>query len=96
MILFDDSNCSIKFSVWGENAEREYVVGEVIFVKGEVDEFQGKNLGLGFSGHVDVTPDSEEAVRLNEWYTNEFPNGAEQALIQCRKIGSAEIGNTAG
>lgn len=82
------------FTVWGEDANKEYTKGEIIFVKGRVDEYNGsKNLGLGFRGSVDLQPDSEDAIWLYQWMNAQGGN-VDIIMDRAQKVGVAEIGGS--
>jgi replication factor A1 len=70
LTLADDSQTSVRLTIWGKAAESfEAPVEAVIAFKGaKVSDFGGRSLSLLASGSMTVEPDIEEAHKLRGWY----------------------------
>lgn len=68
--LVDDSNFSVRVTVWGKTAQGFDASAEsVVAFKGvKVSDFGGRSLSLLSSGTMSVDPDIPEAHRLKGWY----------------------------
>ena len=70
LTLVDNSNFSVRLTIWGNTATNFDVMPEsVIAFKGvKVSDFGGRSLSLLSSGSMTVDPDIDEAHRLKGWY----------------------------
>ncbi|KAI1293967.1 replication factor-A protein [Xylaria venustula] len=73
LTLVDDSQFSVRLTIWGKtattfNAQPESVVA---FKGVKVSDFGGRSLSLLASGTMAVDPDIEEAHRLKGWYDSQ-------------------------
>ncbi|KAL8968621.1 MAG: hypothetical protein Q9183_002379 [Haloplaca sp. 2 TL-2023] len=70
LTLVDNSNFSVRLTIWGSSATTFDVMPEsVIAFKGvKVSDFGGRSLSLLSSGSMTVDPDIDEAHKLKGWY----------------------------
>jgi replication factor A1 len=70
LTLVDDSQFSVRLTIWGKTATTFSAQPEsVVAFKGvKVSDFGGRSLSLLASGTMAVDPDIEEAHRLKGWY----------------------------
>ncbi|KAL8776436.1 MAG: hypothetical protein Q9203_007378 [Teloschistes exilis] len=70
LTLVDNSNFSVRLTIWGSSATTFDVSPEsVIAFKGvKVSDFGGRSLSLLSSGSMTVDPDIDEAHKLKGWY----------------------------
>lgn len=70
LTLVDNTNFSVKLTIWGNTATSFDVMPEsVIAFKGlKVSDFGGRSLSLLSSGSMTVNPDIDEAYKLKGWY----------------------------
>lgn len=70
LTLVDNSNFSVRLTIWGSSATTFDVAPEsVIAFKGvKVSDFGGRSLSLLSSGSMTVDPDIDEAHKLKGWY----------------------------
>ncbi|KAI1363849.1 replication factor-A protein [Xylaria arbuscula] len=73
LTLVDDSQFSIRLTIWGKTATTFSAQPEsVVAFKGvKVSDFGGRSLSLLASGTMALDPDIEEAHRLKGWYDSE-------------------------
>lgn len=73
LTLVDDSQFSVRLTIWGKNATSFSVQPEsIVAFKGvKVSDFGGRSLSLLSSGTMSVDPDIEEAHRLKGWYDSQ-------------------------
>ncbi|ETS74901.1 hypothetical protein PFICI_13385 [Pestalotiopsis fici W106-1] len=77
LTIVDDSNFSVRLTIWGKTANEFMTpVESVVAFKGvKVSDFGGKSLSLLSSGKVTVDPDISEAHRLKGWYDSQGRHG---------------------
>ena len=70
LTLVDNTNFSVRLTIWGNNATNFDVPPEsIIAFKGlKVSDFGGRSLSLLSSGSMTVDPDIDEAHKLKGWY----------------------------
>lgn len=70
LLLADDSQTSVKLTVWGQQAQSfEAPVESILAFKGvKVSDFGGRSLSLLSSGTMTVDPDIDEAHKLRGWF----------------------------
>lgn len=70
LTFVDDSNFSVRVTVWGQTAQSfDAPLESVIAFRGvKVSDFGGRSLSLLSSGTMSVDPDVPEAHRLKGWY----------------------------
>ncbi|PVI00108.1 replication protein-like protein A 70 kDa DNA-binding subunit [Periconia macrospinosa] len=70
LILADDTQTSVKLTVWGQEAQSfEAPVESILAFKGvKVSDFGGRSLSLLSSGTMTVDPDIDEAHKLRGWF----------------------------
>jgi len=70
LTLVDDTNYSVRLTIWGNTATSFDVAPDsVIAFKGvKVSDFGGRSLSLLSSGSMTVDPDIDQAHRLKGWY----------------------------
>ncbi|KAA8901948.1 hypothetical protein FN846DRAFT_780784 [Sphaerosporella brunnea] len=68
--IVDSSNCWVRCTTWGKNAENWDISPDtVIALKGvKVSDFGGRSLSMSFSSFMTVNPDIDEAHNLKGWY----------------------------
>ncbi|KAI1126763.1 replication factor-A protein [Nemania abortiva] len=73
LTLVDDSQFSVRLTIWGKTATTFAAQPEsVVAFKGvKVSDFGGRSLSLLASGTMAVDPDIEEAHRLKGWYDSQ-------------------------
>ncbi|KAH9900153.1 replication factor-A protein [Xylariomycetidae sp. FL2044] len=73
LTLVDDSQYSIRLTIWGKTANSFSAMPEsVIAFKGvKVSDFGGRSLSLLSSGTMTTDPDIEEAHKLKGWYDSQ-------------------------
>lgn len=73
LTLVDDSQFSVRLTIWGKTATTFGAQPEsVVAFKGvKVSDFGGRSLSLLASGTMAVDPDIEEAHRLKGWYDSQ-------------------------
>ncbi|KAI1822046.1 replication factor-A protein [Xylaria intraflava] len=73
LTIVDDSQFSIRLTIWGKTATALAAQPEsVVAFKGvKVSDFGGRSLSLLASGSMAVDPDIEEAHRLKGWYDSQ-------------------------
>ena len=83
LTLVDNSNFSVRLTIWGNTATTfDTPVESVVAFKGvKVSDFGGRSLSLLSSGTLSVDPDIDEAHQLKGWYdaqgrTNTFSTHA--------------------
>lgn len=68
LILWDDTDTTVRFILWGDRATKTFDTNGVIFVKGaRVGEFQGKTLNVTAATHIEVNSAHERARELVAW-----------------------------
>jgi replication factor A1 len=70
LTLADDSQTSVRLTIWGKTAETfEAPLESIIAFKGvKVSDFGGRSLSLLSSGSMMVDPDIDEAHKLRGWF----------------------------
>lgn len=70
LTLVDNTNYSVRLTVWGNTATTFDVSSEsVVAFKGvKVSDFGGRSLSLLSSGSMNINPDIDEAHRLKGWF----------------------------
>lgn len=73
LTIVDDSNFSVRVTIWGKTATSFSAMPEsVVAFKGvKVSDFGGKSLSLLSSGSISVDPDISDAHRLKGWYESQ-------------------------
>lgn len=73
LTLVDDSQFSVRVTIWGKTATQFSTQPEsIVAFKGvKVSDFGGKSLSLLSSGTVSIDPDISEAHRLKGWYDSQ-------------------------
>ena len=76
LTLVDDTNFSVRLTIWGNTATSFDVTPEsVIAFKGlKVSDFGGRSLSLLSSGSMTVNPDIVQAHKLKGWYEDQGRN----------------------
>lgn len=75
MTLFDDSEATCRFTIWGSDAEKVFQEGTVLLVKAaRLSDFGGRSLNGGFSTQL-VQGDyawaaHDRAKQLTQWYSS--------------------------
>jgi replication factor A1 len=71
LTIADDTQTSVKLTIWGNTAQSfNTPVESIIAFKGvKVSDFGGRSLSLLSSGSMTVDPDIDEAHKLRGWYT---------------------------
>ncbi|KAF2639903.1 replication protein-like protein A 70 kDa DNA-binding subunit [Massarina eburnea CBS 473.64] len=70
LILADDSQTSVKLTIWGQQAQAfDAPLESIIAFKGvKVSDFGGKSLSLLSAGNMTTDPDIDEAHKLRGWF----------------------------
>lgn len=78
LTLVDNTNFSVRLTIWGNSATSfEVPPDSVIAFKGvKVSDFGGRSLSLLSSGTMAVNPDIDESHRLKGWYEAQGKDGA--------------------
>ncbi|KAL7622995.1 Replication factor A protein 1 [Parahypoxylon ruwenzoriense] len=73
LTIVDDSQFSVRVTIWGKTATAFAAQPEsIVAFKGvRVSDFDGRSLSLLSSGTMSVDPDIEEAHRLKGWYDSQ-------------------------
>lgn len=73
LTLVDDSQFSVRLTIWGKTATSFTAQPEsIVAFKGvKVSDFGGRSLSLLSSGTMSIDPDIEEAHRLKGWYDSQ-------------------------
>ncbi|KAK0196644.1 hypothetical protein F5146DRAFT_970742 [Armillaria mellea] len=82
LTLVDQSNYSVRLTLWGKQAEQYQHESEqpVIAFKGvRVGDFGGRSLSMVSSSMMSVNPDMDEAFALRGWYDSEGQSSTFQA-----------------
>jgi len=92
LTLVDNTNYSIRLTIWGKTAAAFDVAPEsVVAFKGvKVSDFGGRSLSLLSSGSMTVNPDMPEAYRLKGWYDDQgrSENFSTHANLQGATLGA--------
>ncbi|KAI4595907.1 Replication factor A protein 1 [Pestalotiopsis sp. 9143b] len=77
LTIVDDSNFSVRVTIWGKTAQDFKTPPEsIVAFKGvKVSDFGGRSLSLLASGRLTVDPDISEAHRLKGWYDSQGRHG---------------------
>ncbi|KAK0211172.1 hypothetical protein DFS33DRAFT_355950 [Desarmillaria ectypa] len=95
LTLADQSNFSVRLTLWGKQAEQYQHENEqpVIAFKGvRVGDFGGRSLSMVSSSMMSVNPDIEEAFALRGWYDNEGQTSTFQAHSRGAAAGASAGG----
>ncbi|MCJ1466560.1 Replication factor A protein 1 [Pseudocyphellaria aurata] len=78
LTLVDNTNFSVRLTIWGNTATNfDVPLESVIAFKGvKVSDFGGRTLSLLSSGSMNVNPDIDESHRLKGWYEAQGKDGA--------------------
>ncbi|CAI6335171.1 unnamed protein product [Periconia digitata] len=70
LVLADDSQTSVRLTIWGQTAQSfDVPVDSILAFKGvRVSDFGGRSLSLLSSGTMMVDPDIDEAHKLRGWF----------------------------
>ena len=70
LTLVDNTNYSVRLTIWGNTAASFDVMPEsIVAFKGvKVSDFGGRSLSLLSSGSISIDPDIDEAHKLKGWY----------------------------
>jgi replication factor A1 len=70
LLIADDSQTSVKLTIWGQAAQAfEAPLESILAVKGvKVSDFGGRSLSLLSSGSLTIDPDIDEAHKLRGWF----------------------------
>ena len=92
LTLVDNTNYSVRLTIWGNTATNFDVLPEsVVAFKGvKVSDFGGRSLSLLSSGLMSVDPDIDEAHKLKGWYdaqgrTDKFETHESMGVVTGRK-----------
>ncbi|KAL9018772.1 MAG: hypothetical protein Q9185_003926 [Variospora sp. 1 TL-2023] len=91
LTLVDNSNFSVRLTIWGAPAQSFDVQPEsVIAFKGvKVSDFGGRSLSLLSSGSMTVDPDIDEAHKLKGWYDAQGRNDSFVSHANMASMGAA-------
>ncbi|KAK1846091.1 replication factor-a protein 1 [Colletotrichum chrysophilum] len=91
LTLVDDTNYSVRVTIWGKSATGFDVKPEsVVAFKGvKVSDFGGRSLSLLSSGTMSIDPDITEAHRLKGWYDSSGRNDAFNTHNNMASMGNA-------
>ncbi|KAL9009426.1 MAG: hypothetical protein Q9173_005542 [Seirophora scorigena] len=91
LTLVDNSNFSVRLTIWGASAQSFDVQPEsVIAFKGvKVSDFGGRSLSLLSSGSMTVDPDIDEAHKLKGWYDAQGRNDNFASHANMASMGAA-------
>ncbi|KAL0942486.1 putative replication factor-a protein 1 [Colletotrichum truncatum] len=91
LTLVDDTNYSVRVTIWGKSATSFDARPEsVVAFKGvKVSDFGGRSLSLLSSGTMSVDPDIPEAHRLKGWYDSSGRNDSFNTHNNMASMGNA-------
>ncbi|KAH0442791.1 replication factor-a protein 1 [Colletotrichum camelliae] len=91
LTLVDDTNYSVRVTIWGKSATGFDVKPEsIVAFKGvKVSDFGGRSLSLLSSGTMSIDPDITEAHRLKGWYDSSGRNDAFNTHNNMASMGNA-------
>ncbi|KAK8873856.1 Replication factor A protein 1 [Apiospora arundinis] len=91
LTLVDDSQFSVRVTIWGKSATAfDSQPESVVAFKGvKVSDFGGRSLSLLSSGTMSVDPDIEEAHRLKGWYDSQGASGSFNTHNNLSSMGAA-------
>ncbi|KAI2625884.1 replication factor-a protein [Hypoxylon sp. NC1633] len=91
LTLVDDSQFSVRLTIWGKTATAFTTQPEsIVAFKGvKVSDFGGRSLSLLSSGTMSVDPDIEEAHRLKGWYDSQGRTNSFATHNNMASMGSA-------
>lgn len=80
VFLVDNSNYSVRLTLWGKHAQDFNISqGTIVAFKGlKVSDFNGRSLSMLNSGMIIIDPQIEEAYFLKKWYDNQ---GKEETFV---------------
>ena len=82
--IIDSSNSKINVTFWGEKGENipSNAIQQIIAIKGgEVSEWQGKTISVGFSASFELEPTNcQEVLTLRDWFDKGGLDGSTQSL----------------
>ncbi|KAL1899685.1 Replication factor A protein 1 [Ceratocystis pirilliformis] len=89
--IVDDTNYSVRVTVWGKTAaDFDGQPEQVVAFKGvKVSDFNGKSLSLLNSGSLSLDPDHEDAHRLKGWYDSQGRTENFQTYNSMASMGAA-------
>ena len=71
LVLYDDSNMEVRFTLWGEKAQEEFDWNgsqPILALKSVgVGDYNGRNLSMRSSSSMSINPDLDEARQLFDW-----------------------------
>lgn len=93
--LVDNTNTSVRCTIWGKNAEAfDIALDTVIAFKGiKVSDFSGRSLSMLYSTSMLVNPDVNEAHNLKGWYDGQ---GQRDLSTYKTHAGLATLGTATG
>ncbi|KAF6810063.1 putative replication factor-a protein 1 [Colletotrichum plurivorum] len=91
LTLVDDTNYSVRVTIWGKNATNfDAKLESVVAFKGtKVSDFGGRSLSLLSSGTMSIDPDIPDAHRLKGWYDSSGRNDTFSSHNNMASLGSA-------
>ncbi|MCJ1267546.1 Replication factor A protein 1 [Lobaria immixta] len=91
LTLVDNTNFSVRLTIWGNTATNfEVMLESVIAFKGvRVSDFGGRSLSLLSSGSMNVNPDIDESHRLKGWYEAQGKDGTFASHASMDSMGAA-------
>lgn len=91
LVLYDDSNMEVRFTLWGDKAQEEFNWNEVpiLALKGVgVGDYNGRTLSMRGSSSMAINPDIPEALHLFTWRQN---GGGESGMGSLSSAGGGGV-----
>lgn len=89
LVLYDDSNTEVRFTLWGEKAQEEFNWNEVPILALKsvgVGDYNGRTLSMRSSSSMAINPDIPEAAQLFNWRQN---GGGESGMSSLSSAGGS-------
>jgi len=95
LTLADDSQTSVRLTIWGNQAQAfDAPLESIIAFKGvKVSDFGGRSLSLLSSGSMTIDPDIEEAHKLRGWFNAVGQNATFSTHQALASAGGGQKGN---
>jgi replication factor A1 len=91
LVLYDDSNMEVRFTLWGDKAQEEFNWNEapILALKGVgVGDYNGRTLSMRGSSSMAINPDLPEAMELFTWRQN---GGGESGMGSLSSAGGGGV-----
>jgi replication factor A1 len=92
LTLVDTSNCSIKVTLWGQQAENFNNLGNypIVAIKGaRVSDYNGRTLSTSSMSTITMNPDIREAHELRGWFDSQGINESSRSLSTAANLATS-------